>query len=434
MAYNSGASSLLVRLRELKVMAIKPSRNGWPAVAVMILLSGLVLCRAGVAEEADHWRKSREKLAGIISQGVKDPRVLTVVRKTERHLFVPESQRKNAYFDMSLPIGGGVTISPPYVVAFMTEQLRPQATDRVLEIGTGSGYQAAMLSPLVAEVYTIEIVEDLGRQAAKRLKRLGYDNVRVKVGDGFQGWPEHAPFDKIIVTCSPEKIPEPLIAQLKDGGMMLIPLGKRYEQSLCRVTKRAGKLEREVLESTFFVPMTGRAETLRHQKQDDGVPLVVNGGFEQPTTQDTLLGWYNLRQARVMSESDAPEGKSYLHFENTTPGRLAVALQAMGLDGRRFKEIEISVHVRPANVVLGDKESYSGVDVRFYDEQRARVGAARFGPWTGSASWGEHGTRFRVPVEARLVVIGLGLFGATGELALDGIQVKANKTVKGPFD
>ncbi|MBP85159.1 MAG: protein-L-isoaspartate O-methyltransferase [Planctomycetaceae bacterium] len=416
-------------------MVPKLSCARWHAVVAMFLLLGLILCRTGVAEEADHWRRAREQLTRIISQGVKDPRVLAVVSKTERHLFVPESQRKNAYFDMSLPIGGGVTISPPYVVAFMTEQLRPQPTDRVLEIGTGSGYQAAMLSPLVSEVYTIEIVEDLGRQAAERLKRLAYDNVRVKVGDGFQGWPEHAPFDKIIVTCSPEKIPEPLIAQLKDGGTMLIPLGKRFEQSLCLVTKRDGKLKREVLESTFFVPMTGRAEVLRHQKQDDGVPIVVNGGFEQHIGQGTPMGWYNLRQATVASDSGAPEGKAYLHFENKTPGRLAVALQAMGLDGRRFKEIEISVAVRPANVMLGDKESYSGVAVRFYDEQRARVSAARFGPWSGSASWSEHGTRFRVPPETRLVVIGLGLFGATGELAFDSLQVKANQTVvKGPFD
>ena len=377
-------------------MFVKPSRTCWHRVLAMVLLSTLTPVQAD-AEEADHWRESREKLALIISQGVKDPRVLAVVRETERHLFVPESQRKNAYFDMSLPIGGGVTISPPYVVAFMTEQLRPQATDRVLEIGTGSGYQAAMLSPLVAEVYTIEIVEDLGRQAAERLDRLGYDNVRVKVGDGFQGWPEHAPFDKIIVTCSPEKIPEPLIAQLKEGGTMLIPLGKRFEQSLCLVTKRDGKLQRQVLESTFFVPMTGRAEALRHQKEDDGVPIVVNGGFEQQTVQDIPVAWYNLRQASIASDTDVPEGKSYLQFENKTPGRLAVALQAMGLDGRRFKEIEVSVKVRPTDVVLGEKESYSGMAVRFYDEQRTRVGTGRFGPWVGSASWSEHGTRFRVP-------------------------------------
>lgn len=403
-------------------------------VAILPLLATLP-GGVGVSEEADQYREARQKLTQIIGQGVKDPRVLRVVGKTERHLFVPKSQQKNAYFDMSLPIGGGVTISPPYVVAHMTEQLHPQPTDRVLEIGTGSGYQAAILSPLVDEVYTIEIIEELGKQAAERLTRLGYDNVNVKVGDGFKGWPEHAPFDKIIVTCSPEQIPEPLVAQLKDGGMMLIPLGKRYEQSLCLVTKRSGKLDRQVLESTFFVPMTGKAEAVRHQKQDDGAPVVVNGGFEQQNEQGVPVAWYNLRQAKIAVDAGAPEGKSHVQFANETPGRVAVALQAMGLDGRRFKEIELSVTVRPDDVVLGANGSYSGIDVRFYDEHRARVGGGLFGPWSGSAAWTEHGTRFRVPLESRIMVIGLGLFGATGELAFDNIQVKARKTIaKGPFD
>jgi protein-L-isoaspartate(D-aspartate) O-methyltransferase len=402
---------------------------------VLLLLASLGLCRTGFAQRTDEWVSARSELTRIIGQGVKDPRVLASVAKTERHLFVPKSQREFAYFDMSLPIGGGVTISPPYVVAFMTEQIRPQPSDRVLEIGTGSGYQAALLSPLVAEVYTIEIVEDLGRQAAGRLKRLGYDNVHVKVGDGFQGWPEHAPFDKIIVTCSPEKIPVPLIAQLKEGGTMLIPLGKRFEQSLCLVTKRGNELERRVLESTFFVPMTGKAEQLRHVKQDDGVPILVNGSFERAADQDMPAGWYNLRQATRVSDPKSPEGKMYLRFENATPGRLALALQAMGLDGRRFKEIEISVSVRQDDVVLGDEESYSGIDVRFYNSEREPVGTARFGPFTESASWAEHGTRLRVPAESRLVVVGLGLMGATGKLAFDDLQVKANKSVaKGPFD
>ena len=403
-----------------------------------LLLSLLLPCVGWSGEPAAQpdapWSARREALAKIISQGVKDPRVLAAVRNTKRHLFVPESQREFAYYDMSLPIGGGVTISPPYVVAFMTEQLHPQPTDKVLEIGTGSGYQAAMLSPLVAEVFTIEIVEDLGRQAADRLKRLGYDNVHVKVGDGFQGWPEQAPFDKIIVTCSPEEIPKPLIEQLKDGGTMLIPLGKRFEQSLCLVTKHGDTIEREVLESTFFVPMTGRAEALRQVKQDDGAPMVINGSFENRTKLGVPVGWYNLRQASLQSSADAPHGKTFLTLSNSTPGRLAVALQAMGLDGRRFKELEISATVRAKGVALSGEEAFSGIVVRFYNAQRERIGTARFGPWLKTSAWGEYGTKFQIPRDCRLIVIGIGLIEATGELGLDDLQVSAHKTVASPFD
>ena len=143
----------------------------------------------------------------VSGRGIRDPRVCAAMQEVPRHLFVPPDQRKFAYRDGALPIGNGQTITSPYVVAFMTEKLEPQASDKVLEIGTGSGYQASVLSRVVAEVYTIEIVEPLGRRATRTIQRLGYDNVHVKIGDGYLGWPEHAPFDKIIVTCSPEDVP-----------------------------------------------------------------------------------------------------------------------------------------------------------------------------------------------------------------------------------
>jgi protein-L-isoaspartate(D-aspartate) O-methyltransferase len=395
----------------------------------------LLLPATSVALPADEWGEARQKLVKLIAEGVKDPRVLQAVAATQRHLFVPEDQRQNAYVDMSLPIGGGVTISPPYVVAFMTEQLDPQPNDRVLEIGTGSGYQAAILSPVVSEVYTIEIIEDLGNAAAERLQRLGYKNIHVRVGDGFKGWPERAPFDKIIVTCSPEKIPQPLVDQLKEGGKMLIPLGGRYQQSLCLVTKREGKLERRVLESTFFVPMTGRAEEVRSVKQDDGVPILANGSFEIVTDEQTPANWYYLRQAELVSDPRVPHRTRYLKLSNSTPGRAAQVLQATGLDGRRFKELELAVSVRSKEVVLPDDESFSGIDVHFYDEQRKRVGSGKFGPWTGRAPWSEYVTRFRVPRETRILMIGVGLYGAVGELDIDNIRLNANTTVaKGPFD
>src|SRR5262249_3683730 len=164
------------------------------------------------------------------------------------------------YTDGPLPIGSDQTISQPYIVAFMTEQLRLKPSDRVLEIGTGSGYQAAILAGLAAQVYTVEIVESLGKKAAETLQRLGYKNVEVKIGDGYQGWPERAPFDAIIVTCAPEKIPQALIDQTKEGGRIIIPVGRLPDQNLYLLEKKAGRLEQRAILPVLFVPMTGEAQ------------------------------------------------------------------------------------------------------------------------------------------------------------------------------
>ena len=207
-------------------------------------------------------------------------RVLKAMARIPRAEFVPKDYREFAYRDAAIPIGESQTISPPFIVAYMTETLDPQPTDRVLEIGTGSGYQAAVLSCLVSEVYTIEIVKSLGRKAAETLKKLRYDNVFVRVGDGYQGWPEAAPFDKIIVTCSPEDIPQPLIDQLKDGGKMIIPIGERYLQYFVLCEKKGTELVKTTLTPASFVPMTGQAESLRRELPDPNAPSLIGGGFE----------------------------------------------------------------------------------------------------------------------------------------------------------
>jgi protein-L-isoaspartate(D-aspartate) O-methyltransferase len=175
-----------------------------------------------------------------------------------RHLFVPPADRKSAYEDHPLSIGEGQTISQPYIVALMTELARPSEKDRALEIGTGSGYQAAVLSGLVREVYTIEILESLGTEAARRLKDLGYANVHVRVGDGYQGWPEAAPFDIILVTAAPEKVPPPLLQQLKRGGRMVIPVGRVSDvQSLLVLEKdEEGRIQERDILPVRFVPLT----------------------------------------------------------------------------------------------------------------------------------------------------------------------------------
>jgi len=191
----------------------------------------------------------------IKKRGVKDPNVLSAMLAVKRHLFVPESYRSQAYADRPLPIGNGQTISQPYIVALMTERLELSADDKVLEVGTGSGYQAAVLGELVDQVYTIEIVEPLGVQAKELLHNLNYNNIIVRIGDGYQGWSEHAPFDAIIVTCSPTHIPEPLKNQLAEGGRLIIPVGDRYTQELVLLNKTKGKIKRKEIIPVRFVPM-----------------------------------------------------------------------------------------------------------------------------------------------------------------------------------
>jgi protein-L-isoaspartate(D-aspartate) O-methyltransferase len=210
----------------------------------------------------DEYRQARERMVReeIETRGVRDARVLAAMRKVPRHLFVPPDQRKNAYFDAPLHIGFGQTITEPYLVAFMTEALELKPTDRVLEIGTGSGFQAAVLAELAREVYTIEIVAPLAKAADERLKSLGYTNVHVRAGDGYGGWPEAAPFDAIILTAAPpERVPPPLIEELREGGRLIAPVGGTY-QDLTRLRRTGKGVTEETLLPVRFVPMTGEAQ------------------------------------------------------------------------------------------------------------------------------------------------------------------------------
>jgi protein-L-isoaspartate(D-aspartate) O-methyltransferase len=196
----------------------------------------------------------------LMARGINDQRVLAAMAKVPREEFVLPESRGESYEDGPLPIGYGQTISQPYIVAFMTEQLRPKASDRVLEIGTGSGYQAAILAELVSDVYSIEIVAPLAKSAESTLQRLGYKGVHVKTGDGYKGWPEEGPFDAVIVTCAPDKVPQPLVDQLKDGGRMVIPVGDRFAQQLYLLEKKNGQLKQSATLPVRFVPMTSEVE------------------------------------------------------------------------------------------------------------------------------------------------------------------------------
>lgn len=231
-----------------------------PAFFMLILV--LLQCtngkRGSEATPKGDFKIMREKMVEtqIKARGIKDPRVLSAMLKVERHRFVLEEYLNAAYSDQPLPIGEGQTISQPYIVALMTELLELKGEEKVLEIGTGSGYQAAILAELAKEVYSIEIIEPLASSAEKRLRQLGYQNINVKVGDGYLGWPEVAPFDAIIVTAAPDHIPKPLLEQLKEGGRMVVPVGT-YTQELKKIVKRSGKIETADVIPVVFVPMTG---------------------------------------------------------------------------------------------------------------------------------------------------------------------------------
>jgi protein-L-isoaspartate(D-aspartate) O-methyltransferase len=385
--------------------------------------NGLVWAQTNEAYDRARVRMVSES---IEKAGVTDSRVLEAMRRVPRHEFVPSAYRDKAYWDSAWPIGYKQTITWPSVVALMTQTLEPQPDDRVLEIGTGSGYQAAVLSLLVKEVYSIEIVKPLGQQAEKRLKRLGYRNVKTKVGDGYQGWAEFAPFDKIIVTCSPEKIPQPLVDQLAEGGRMIIPVGSKYDQEMCLLEKKAGKLVRKQLMPTYFVPMTGQSDRERTVKPDPLNPKIRNGGFEEREEDGQLAGWYNQRQV-TLDEKEAPEGRSCVRFDNEESGRRSNALQAIGVDGRKIGKLKFTFRCRSDQIRDG-KESFekAGLQVIF-DDSRKFVGEEVAAHLVGSAPWQSIKATVSVPEGARQAVVRIGLSGATGTLWIDDIKVTAER-------
>jgi protein-L-isoaspartate(D-aspartate) O-methyltransferase len=239
--------------------------HGWStglaaALTVGMLPAACLAAPAPKGEDAFEAVRARMVADQIEGRGVRDPLVLAAMRKVPRHRFVPESLRGQAYDDHPLPIGLGQTISQPYIVALMTELSRPRAGMKVLEVGTGSGYQAAVFAEIVGTVDTIEIVPELGRRAENILRELSYRNVRVFIGDGFDGRPQDAPFDAIVVTAAPETIPRPLLDQLAAAGRLVIPVGSA-EQELLVVTKTEGGYRRESIIPVRFVPMTGKAES-----------------------------------------------------------------------------------------------------------------------------------------------------------------------------
>ncbi len=222
-----------------------------------LLLTILIIGILPVIIVAQKYDKEKQQMVKqqIVDRGIKDTKVIAAMKDVDRHVYVPKNYRDMAYSDRPLPIGNGQTISQPYIVALMTELLELEEGEKVLEIGTGSGYQAAVLSHITSEVYSIEIIEELAEQAKDNLQKQGYDSIKLKIGDGYKGWEEYAPFDAIIVTCAPSDIPEPLKEQLAEGGRMVIPIGDKFIQELVLFEKKNGELEKQEISSVRFVPM-----------------------------------------------------------------------------------------------------------------------------------------------------------------------------------
>lgn len=392
--------------------------------AMVLMLWGS--CSAG--QSTDRFTAARRNMVRnvIEAEGITNPSVLEAMLTVPRHEFVGSKLRPRAYQDVALPIGSQQTISSPYIVAYMTQTIAPQPQDRVLEIGTGSGYQAAVLATIVKEVYSVEIVPTLARTAEKRLEKLGYSNVHVREGDGYAGWEEHAPFDKIIVTCSPESIPQPLTDQLKEGGLMVIPVGQRYQQSFYLLKKQDGKLVKEQLVATLFVPMTGESEELRRVKPDVNNPRIVNGDFELDSNEDGRAdGWHYQRQAEMCTEMPM-KGRVCLRFSNSDSGELSQALQGSGVNGRAVGALDVAVWARAEAVVAGPSaDDFAAIVFHFYDSVRREVGTQVVARWRGTSNWQQSRRRVPVPLLAREMVIRTGLNGATGTLDLDDFQMIA---------
>ncbi|MDR3233048.1 MAG: protein-L-isoaspartate(D-aspartate) O-methyltransferase [Planctomycetaceae bacterium] len=366
--------------------------------------------------------------------GLTDTAVIDVMKRIPRHRFVPPQYQQQAYWDTAISIGSGQTISPPYIVAFMTQQLNPKPADKVLEIGTGSGYQAAVLSLLVKDVYSIEIVEPLGKQAEKRLNGLGFNNVHVRIGDGYKGWQEAAPFNSIIVTCSPDAVPQPLVDQLKEGGRMIIPVGERYQQAFYLCKKNGGKLQKERLQQVLFVPMTGEAEKQRSQDkdtQDTSNSRLTNGNFEKRNADGTPAGWHYVRNVTLLEPDAAPFAARFSRKKpekvdgQTVPAALSQMLQGFALDGRSVKMLHIEYGLCGEKVVAQQGAVMTPTaSLLFYDENRRQITMIPLGRSTGTFGWKTVSQDIPVPPQVREAILLLGLPLASGQIDVREVKIK----------
>ncbi|MGV3606304.1 MAG: protein-L-isoaspartate O-methyltransferase [Planctomycetaceae bacterium] len=363
----------------------------------------------------------------IEAQGIKNAALLDAMREVPRDQFIPTHRRNVAYLNVAITYGDGHVVLPPLVIAHAIEQLDPKLNDKVLVIGTGTGYSTALLSRMSKEVFSIEIDRATALTAEETLRRLKYSNIQLKVGDGFEGWKEHAPFQKIIVECSPDTVPPALIEQLDEGGSLLIPVGDDYDQTMYLMKKVNGQLETVSMWPTLLVPMKGRAEELRSSSSEKPrPPSINNGGFEEivPGSDNLPAHWTYVRQAKVIEGERFPEGNRALQFLNDTPGHLSTAIQAFPVDGKSVSEITLSFRVWGKEIRPGlTRQQLPRLEVRFFDEKRRPCGGDWVGGWFLTFDWVQKTRRFSVPRQAKFAIVQIGLDGATGEIRFDDLRI-----------
>lgn len=377
------------------------------------------------------FKVAREKMVReeLTAQGIKNDRVLRAMGQVPREQFLPLTKRKFAYLDMPIPIGEAQYMPPPLRTADLLEQIDPQPSDKVLVVGTGSGYGPGVLSRIVREVYAIEIVPELAREAAATFQRLKYSNITSKQGDGFAGWAEHAPYDKMLVECAPESVPPPLVEQLKEGGVLVIPVGEHFQQTLFKYRKQNGKLTVEQSRPTLFLPMIGKAKFLQTTDTAAQEPQILNPSFETEFEGDKNLpaNWYFVKQAQVIEYPTAPNGKRVLWFKNETPGHASIAIQGFACDGRKVKLLTITLNVKVKSVIRGQNlEQLPRLEIMYLNENNRAIHHDFIGPWFLTGDWTEQQARFQVPPQARAALIRIGLLGATGEAWFDNLRMKVN--------
>ena len=392
----------------------------WAAVCILVVCPANAPAQKHASPELLERARNRMVDEDVVGAGVKNSLVIQSMRDTPRHEFVlpkliEPGVSRHVAADRRTPNYFAADVRGLYDRAVGSAAEGSRVGDRHRQRLSSGGAQSVGKRGVHDRNHRIA-----GKARKQTLNRLKYTNVFVKIGDGYQGWPEHAPFDKIIVTCSPEEVPQPLIDQLKEGGRMIIPVGERYQQVFHLLKKQNGELVNEALRPALFVPMTGKAEESRQVQPDPLHPKLINGGFEEVVgTDGQPTGWYYVRQMKVVTAPDAPEGQNYVTFSNSEPGRASRAVQGFPIDGRKVHDLELSCMVRGAEITPGSApDQKPQLAIMFLDENRSPVGHLKIGPWEGTFAWQRVTGRIRVPPHAREGIVNIGLLGATGEVSV----------------
>lgn len=391
----------------------------------------------------------------VLQDGLENDLVLSAMMRIPREKFLPQNKKSGAYRDVAIPIGCSRMDYSPYITAYCISQLDPAPDDKVLEIGTGCGYASAVLSLLVREVHTVEFHATLSKKANQSLKKIGIKNVYGKIGDGFQGCPEQAPFDKIIVWGAVEDIPESLIDQLKEGGRMVVSVGEKYQQTLYLCRKKNGELKKETLPPTFFTSMPGEAESRRILLADPKNPSILGGDFEHYYGETRLpYGWYHVKNARILQGPDAPNGTNYMRFEvepeytivhdphemedsygeppeQFVPSaeKTAQIVQSFAIDGKTVSRVKFGVFLRAENIQPLDPQNppKGTIVLAFYGEDREVLQCVQLASVYGSFNWKPFSTEIPVPRKTLEADLYIGLFQNAGRLDIDAVSLERTR-------